>query len=134
MQSLLLVEDNPHDLDLALIAFEPYAESVVVATARDGAEALDFLKREGKWTGRIGDTSLVLMDLKLPGLTGVEVLREIRRTPGIASLPVVALTSSREPQHLRCCYECGINAFLVKPTGFKEFSQIFRSWLLFGWD
>ncbi|WP_053572320.1 response regulator [Caballeronia cordobensis] len=124
MQSLLLVEDNPHDLDLALLAFEAYAASITVATARDGEEALDFLNRRGKWTGRVGDTALVLMDLRLPELTGLDVLQEIRHTPSIASVPVVALTSSREPQDLRRCYESGINAFLVKPMGFAAFSQM----------
>ncbi|WP_061151249.1 response regulator [Caballeronia arvi] len=124
MQSLLLVEDNPRGLDLALLAFESYAASIAVATARDGEEALDFLNRRGKWTGRVGDTSLVLMDLRLPELTGLDVLREIRHTPSIASVPVVALTSSREPKDLSRCYESGINAFLVKPTGFAAFSQM----------
>jgi CheY-like chemotaxis protein len=125
MQSLLLVEDNPHDLDLALIALEPYCEWCMVTAVRDGEEALAFLRREGAWERRSnGDPSLVLLDLKLPKVDGLEVLEEIRHTPSISSLPVVALTSSPELRDLHRCYELCINAYLIKPTGFDEFSQM----------
>jgi CheY-like chemotaxis protein len=125
MQSLLLVEDNPYDLDLALIALQAHVDSSSIETARDGQEALDFLSREGKWADRVGEgPALVLMDLKLPKLNGLEVLREIRRRPRLFSLPVVAFTSSREPRDLRRCYELGANAFIVKPMNFSEFSQM----------
>ncbi|SAL88687.1 response regulator protein [Caballeronia arvi] len=124
MQSLLIVEDNPRDLDLTLIALESYSDSLAIETARDGEEALAYLRREGRWLRRVGDDpALVLMDLKLPKMDGFDVLQEIRRTPKIALLPVVALTSSCESRDLRRCYESGINAFVVKPMNFGEFSK-----------
>ncbi|WP_061167411.1 response regulator [Caballeronia hypogeia] len=125
MQSLLLVEDNSRDLDLALSALEPYLDSCAVETVPDGVEALAYLRREGVWEDRVGDDpALVLMDLKLPRVSGLELLSEIRRTPRIAAVPVVALTSSRELRDVRRCYELGINAFLVKPIGFEELSEL----------
>ncbi|SAK92119.1 response regulator protein [Caballeronia temeraria] len=120
MKSLLFIEDNPYDLDLAQIALGPYCEPCAMAIARDGEEALAYLRREGAWKHRLNDDpALDLLDLKLPKIDGLAVLQEIRRTPGI-SLPVVALTSSREPRDLRRCYEQGVNAYLVKPTDVSE--------------
>ncbi|MCG7400416.1 MULTISPECIES: response regulator [Caballeronia] len=102
MKSLLFVEDNPYDLDLAQIALEPYRETCAMAIARDGEEALAYLRREGAGKHRLNDDpALVLLDLKLPKIDGLAVLQEIRRTPSTSSLPVVALTSSREPRDLR---------------------------------
>ncbi|TFW20846.1 response regulator [Massilia arenosa] len=122
LKPILLVEDNPHDLELTLIALEKSQLANEVIVARDGAEALDYLHARGKYANRTaGNPAVVLLDLKLPKVDGIEVLREIRTTGMLRSLPVVMLTSSREEQDLLRSYELGVNAYVVKPVDFKEF-------------
>ena len=122
LKPILLVEDNPHDLELTLIALEKSQLANEVIVVRDGAEALDYLHARGEYdTRQKGNPAVVLLDLKLPKVDGIEVLREVRTTPELRGLPVVMLTSSREEQDLIRSYELNVNAYVVKPVDFKEF-------------
>ena len=127
LKPILLVEDNPKDLELALIALEKSQLANEVVVARDGAEALDFLRGEGVYAGRPkGNPTVVLLDLKLPKLDGIEVLREIRADPLTQRLPVVILTSSREEKDVIRSYDLGVNAYVVKPVEFHKFLEAVR--------
>lgn len=122
LKPILLVEDNPNDLELTLIALEKSQLANDVVITRDGAEALDYLHSKGKYADRPpGNPAVVLLDLKLPKVDGLEVLRTIRTEGPLKSLPVVMLTSSREEQDLVRSYEYGVNAYVVKPVDFPEF-------------
>jgi CheY-like chemotaxis protein len=122
LKPILLVEDNPHDLELTLIALSKSQLANEVVIARDGAEALDYLTRRGQFADRLaGNPAVVLLDLKLPKVDGLEVLKEIRATAKLRSQPVVMLTSSKEEQDLVRSYELGVNAYVVKPVDFNEF-------------
>ena len=122
LKPILLVEDNPHDLELTLIALERSQLANEVIVVRDGADALDYLHVRGAFADRDhGNPAVVLLDLKLPKVDGLEVLAEIRDNAGLKSLPVVMLTSSREEQDLIRSYELGVNAYVVKPVDFQEF-------------
>lgn len=133
---ILLVEDNPADVELALHAFEMSKMVNRVHVARDGAEALDYLlgaSPEG--TGLVHHfPRLVLLDLKLPKISGIEVLRRIRETPRTHKIPVVALTSSHEERDISAAYDLGVNSYIVKPVDFEHFNDIVRKlgfyWLL----
>ncbi|MET0264019.1 MAG: response regulator [Duganella sp.] len=122
LKPILLVEDNPHDLELTLIALERSQLANEVIVVRDGADALDYLHGRGAFSEREqGNPAVVLLDLKLPKVDGLEVLADIRSNPALKSLPVVMLTSSREEQDLIRSYELGVNAYVVKPVDFQEF-------------
>jgi len=122
LKPILLVEDNPHDLELTLIALERSQLANEVVVKRDGAEALDYLLRRGDYQNRAdGNPAVLLLDLKLPKVDGLEVLRIVRDTPALRSLPVVMLTSSREEPDLLRAYEMGVNAYVVKPVEFRDF-------------
>ncbi|MGI4860427.1 MAG: response regulator [Janthinobacterium lividum] len=122
LKPILLVEDNPSDLELTLVALERSQLANQVVVMRDGAEAIDYLGAKGDWAERpAGHPAVILLDLKLPKVDGLEVLEHIRSTPGLKSIPVVMLTSSREEQDLIRSYELGVNAYVVKPVVFKEF-------------
>jgi CheY-like chemotaxis protein len=122
LKPILLVEDNPHDLELTLIALSKSQLANEVVIARDGAEALDYLHRRGQYANRpVGNPAVVLLDLKLPKVDGLEVLKDIRTNSDSRSQPVVMLTSSREEQDLVRSYELGVNAYVVKPVDFTEF-------------
>jgi CheY-like chemotaxis protein len=122
LKPILLVEDNPHDLELTLIALEKSQLANEVIITRDGAEALDYLLCKGEHDQRqAGNPAVVLLDLKLPKVDGLEVLKEVRSTKGLSSIPVVMLTSSKEEQDLLRSYELGVNAYVVKPVDFNEF-------------
>ncbi|MGV7209710.1 response regulator [Oxalobacteraceae bacterium A2-2] len=122
LKPILLVEDNPNDLELTLVALERSQLANEVIVVRDGAEALDYLHCKGAYAGRdVGNPAVVLLDLKLPKVDGLEVLASIRSTPSMKSMPVVMLTSSKEEQDLVRSYELGVNAYVVKPVEFKEF-------------
>jgi two-component system response regulator len=133
---LLLVEDNPDDEALTLRAFKKNNISNEVVVARDGAEALDYLFGAGKYAGR--DTTVqpqvILLDLKLPKLDGIEVLRRIRADKRTQTVPVVILTSSKEEQDLMNGYKLGCNSYVRKPVNFDEFLEAARQlglyWLL----
>jgi CheY-like chemotaxis protein len=122
LKPILLVEDNPRDLELTLIALDRTQLANEVVIARDGAAALDYLCSTGEFSDRAaGNPAVVLLDLKLPKVDGLEVLREIRSNPGLKSIPVVMLTSSKEETDLLRSYELGVNAFVVKPVDFGQF-------------
>ncbi|MFZ5496060.1 MAG: response regulator [Verrucomicrobiota bacterium] len=122
LRRILLVEDSLKDIDLTLAALEEHRLANEVQVARDGAEALDYLYRRGTYAGR--DDSLpvvVLLDIKMPKVNGIEVLRQLKSDPAMRSLPVVMLTSSKEEPDLATCYQLGVNAYVVKPVDFQQF-------------
>jgi len=122
LKPILLVEDNPHDLELTLIALAKSQLANEVVVTRDGAEALDYLHRRGDFADRqSGSPAVILLDLKLPKVDGLEVLKEVRQTDGLKAVPVVMLTSSKEEQDVVRSYELGVNAYVVKPVDFSEF-------------
>ena len=122
LRPILLVEDSPKDTELTLAALERCQLLNEVTVVRDGVQALEYLRGTGAYQGvDHGGPVVVLLDLKLPKLNGLEVLKEIRNVESIRSTPVVMLTSSREEQDLMRSYELGVNAFVVKPVDFKEF-------------
>jgi DNA-binding response OmpR family regulator len=119
---ILLVEDDPKDVDLTLAALAEYNLANEVVVVRDGAQALDYLHTKGVYGSRaIGNPAVVLLDLKLPKVDGLEVLREMRSDEGLKVIPVVVLTSSREERDVVASYELGVNAYVVKPVDFHEF-------------
>ena len=122
LKPILLVEDNPHDLELTLIALSKSQLANEVVVVRDGAEALDYLNRRGEFSARpVGNPAVILLDLKLPKVDGLEVLKAIRETESLKPIPVVMLTSSKEEQDLIRSYALGVNAYVVKPVDFKDF-------------
>ena len=122
LKPILLVEDNPKDLELALLALERSNLANEVVTVRDGAEAIDYLFRQGEFQSRPeGNPAVVLMDLKLPKIDGIEVLERVRSVEHLRSIPVVMLTTSREEKDLVRSYKLGVNAYVVKPIAFNEF-------------
>jgi CheY-like chemotaxis protein len=122
LKPILLVEDNPKDLELTLAALEQSQLANEVVVVRDGEEALEFLSRSGAYESRnTADPAVVLLDLKLPKVNGLEVLAKVKADPHLKQTPVVMLTSSREESDLIRSYELGVNAFVVKPVGFREF-------------
>ncbi|WP_282245918.1 response regulator [Stenotrophomonas sp. PS02300] len=124
LRPILLVEDNPKDAELTLAALARCQLLNEVTHVRDGVEALQYLRSEGRYEGAMhGGPVVVLLDLKLPKINGLEVLKEIRTDAALSSTPVVMLTSSREEQDLIRSYELGVNAFVVKPVDFKEFLE-----------
>jgi len=124
LRPILLVEDNPRDLELTLAALERCALANPVVVARDGAEALDYLYQRAASADRDpGDPAVVLLDLKLPRVDGLEVLEQVKRDPALRAIPVVMLTSSREERDLVRSYELGVNAFVVKPVDFTAFFE-----------
>jgi CheY-like chemotaxis protein len=124
LKPILLVEDNPKDLELALVALEKTQLAKQVVTLRDGAEALDYLFRRGEYQSRAeGNPAVILLDLKLPKVDGFQVLEQIRADASLRNVPVVMLTSSREKKDLIRSYNLGVNAYVVKPVGFREFIE-----------
>src|ERR1700753_784071 len=122
LKPILLVEDNPNDLKLSLRALAETGLANEVIVSRDGADAHDYLMRQGKYKDRApGNPTVVLLDIKLPKIDGLELLRLIRKNPETAALPVVILTSSREERDVASGYEYGTNAYVVKPVAFHEF-------------
>ena len=119
---ILLVEDDPQDVELTMTALQEYNLVNEVAVARDGQEALDYLYCRGQFNGRDGTRpAVVLLDLKLPKINGLEVLEQIRSDKELKVLPVVVLTSSHEERDLVRSYELGVNAYVVKPVDFHAF-------------
>ena len=124
LAKILLVEDDPNDVELTLSALRQNHIANDVVVARDGEEALDYLFRRGAYESREpGEPAVVLLDLKLPKVSGMEVLESIKDDPQLRTLPVVVLTSSREEQDLVRSYNLGTNAYVVKPVGFHDFIE-----------
>lgn len=122
LKPILLVEDNPRDLDLTLVALERSQLANEVVVVRDGEEALDYLFCRNAYAHRPeGNPAVILLDLKLPKVDGLEVLEIIRSTTQLRSIPVAMLTSSSIETDLGRAYELGVNAYVVKPVEFKEF-------------
>jgi DNA-binding response OmpR family regulator len=122
MQRILLVEDDPKDVELTLAALDEYNLANEVVIAPDGAEALDYLYRRGKFAERPNDNpAVLLLDLKLPKVDGLEVLQQIKSDKDRKMIPVVVLTSSREEKDMVASYKLGVNAYVVKPVDFHEF-------------
>jgi CheY-like chemotaxis protein len=133
-RQILLVEDSENDIELTIAALAKYVANRV-DVARDGAEALDYLFRRGPFAGRTtGAPVLVMLDLKMPKVDGLEVLRAIKADPTLRQLPVVVLTSSREQRDVVQSYELGVNAYVVKPVEFEKFADAVKQlglfWLL----
>jgi CheY-like chemotaxis protein len=121
----LLVEDDPRDVELTLMALEKLANEVTVA--RDGKEALDYLYCRGEFSTRSGgNPAVMLLDLKLPKVDGLEVLQQIRSDERLKMIPVVVLTSSHEKKDVVRSYKLGVNAYVVKPLDFHEFVNAVR--------
>jgi len=124
LRPILLVEDNLKDIELTLAALAKCQLANDIVVARDGAEALDYLYSRGQYQDRLpGDPAVVLLDLKLPKVDGLEVLAKIKSDELTRSVPVVMLTSSREESDLVRSYELGVNAFVVKPVDFNAFFE-----------
>jgi CheY-like chemotaxis protein len=119
---ILIVEDDPKDVELTLTALEEYNLANEVVVARDGEEALDYLYSRGSFKLRGGENpAVVLLDLKLPKVDGLEVLQQVRSDEKLKLIPVVVLTSSREEKDLVASYKLGVNGYVVKPVDFHEF-------------
>ena len=119
---ILLVEDDPKDTELTMTALEEYNLSNEVVVASDGEEALDYLYHRGKFQRRSGDNpAVMLLDLKLPKVDGLEVLQRVKADENLKMIPVVVLTSSREERDMVASYKLGVNAYVVKPVDFHEF-------------
>jgi two-component system response regulator len=133
---ILLVEDNPDDVKLALHAFKKHNLANHVHVARDGAEALEFIFCTGAYAHRqiVNGPKVILLDLKLPLVDGVEVLRRIKADPRTQTIPVVVLTASREERDIVESYRLGVNSYIVKPVDFDQFTEAVRLlgfyWLL----
>jgi CheY-like chemotaxis protein len=119
---ILMVEDDPRDVELTLTALGEYNLSNEVVVTRDGKEALDYLYCRGNFAGRTSDNpAVLLLDLKLPKVDGLEVLQQIKADEKLKMIPVVVLTSSREERDMVASYKHGVNAYVVKPVDFHEF-------------
>ncbi len=128
LEPILLVEDNPKDLELTLLALEKCNLANEVVTVRDGAEALDYLFRRGFCADRPpGNPAFMLLDVKLPKVDGIEVLEQMRADEGLRTIPVVMLTTSSEEQDILRSYEFGANAYVVKPVMFEAFIEAVRA-------
>ena len=122
LKRILLAEDNANDLELTMAALQTHKLANEIVAVRDGAEALDYLYQRGSFAGHTdGLPALVLLDLKMPKVDGLEVLKTIKADPRLRLIPVVMLTSSREESDLVRSYKLGVNAYVVKPVDFSEF-------------
>lgn len=127
LKPILLVEDNQTDLDLTLRALAKTHLANEVVITRDGEEALQYLQREGPYADRpVGNPAVVLLDLKLPKIDGIEVLERIKAHAELGSVPVVMLTSSKMESDLTRAYKLGVNAYVVKPIAFTDFLEAVR--------
>lgn len=124
LRTILLAEDNPKDVELTLEALSEFNLANHVVAVKDGVEAMEFLQYRGKYAQRSpGNPAVVLLDIKMPRMDGIEVLKAIKNDASLKRLPVVMLTSSREEPDLKKCYELGANAYVVKPVDFKDFIE-----------
>jgi CheY-like chemotaxis protein len=128
IKRILFAEDNPNDVELTLTALKECRLSNEVEVVGDGAEALDYIYHRGAFAARTdGLPGVILLDLKMPRVDGLEVLRQIKSDPGLRHIPVVMLTSSREEKDLIVSYDLGVNAFVVKPVDFNQFVEAIRT-------
>jgi CheY-like chemotaxis protein len=124
LRAILLVEDNPLDVELTIEALAEHNLANHVVVVNDGVVALEYLNCEGKYKNRKnGNPAVMLLDIKMPRMDGIEVLEAIRKNQKTKMIPVVMLTSSREEPDLKKCYKLGVNAYVVKPVNFKDFIE-----------
>ena len=125
---LLLVEDDPNDVELTLIALRKHKLANKIHVVRDGEEALDFLFARGPYANRgpNGQPKVILLDLKLPKVSGLEVLKAVKSDPRTRAVPVVVMTSSREQRDMVECYRLGVNSYIQKPIDFNQFQTIIK--------
>jgi CheY-like chemotaxis protein len=127
LKRILLAEDNANDLELTLAALQQHNLANEIIAVRDGAEALDYLYRRGVFENADpSPPALVLLDLKMPKVDGLDVLKAMKSDPALRMIPVVMLTSSREESDLVKSYQLGVNAYVVKPVDFSEFMEAVR--------
>jgi CheY-like chemotaxis protein len=124
---ILLAEDDPKDVELTILALSEYNLANEIKVARDGVETIDYLYRRGKYAQEpVGNPVVILLDLKMPKLDGIEVLRQIKSDENLKTIPVVILTSSGESRDLETCYQLGVNAYVVKPVKFVDFIEAIK--------
>lgn len=124
LKTILLVEDNPQDVELTLEALSEYKLANSVVTVGDGVQAIEYLLCEGDYKNRdTGNPAVILLDIKMPRMDGIEALTIIRSNDKLRQIPVVMLTSSREDPDVKKCYSLGANAYVVKPVGFGVFMK-----------
>lgn len=122
LKTILLVDDNPKDVELIIEALREHGLANRVVISRDGEDALEYLRCQGRHLRRKpGDPAVILLDIKMPKLDGIEVLQAVKEDDGLKHIPVVMLTSSKEGPDLKKSYECGANAYVVKPVDFNDF-------------
>ena len=127
IRSILYVEDNPLDIELTIEAMKENSILNPIAITKDGVEALEYLMCEGKYANRIaGNPSMILLDLKMPRMDGLELLTILKKDPKFKRIPVVMLTSSREEKDLVKGYDLGVNAYVVKPIDFLAFTDLVK--------
>ncbi len=132
--AILLVEDNPMDAELTFRALRKHKVSNPISLARDGEEAIDYIYQRGRFLTNAPVPALILLDIRLPKVDGIEVLREIKAHPVYRTVPVVMLTTSQEEADIRTSYELGANSYIAKPVDFEKFLEVVRRidlfWLL----
>lgn len=127
LKTILLAEDSSKDAELILEAFSDHNLVNLVKVVHDGVEVLEFLRCQGAYAEREPQNPVViLLDIKMPRLNGIDVLKELRNDPALKTIPVVMLTSSREPMDLLTSYELGVNAYVVKPVEFTKFVEVIK--------
>ncbi len=124
---ILIAEDDPKDIELTILALGEYNLANEIVVVRDGIEVLDYMYRRAAFASRpIGDPAVILLDLKMPKMNGLQVLNQLKSDEQMCSVPVVVLTSSRETRDLEECYKLGVNAYVVKPVRFVEFAEAIK--------
>jgi CheY-like chemotaxis protein len=127
LKRILLAEDDPKDVELTLSALAEYHLANEIQIASDGVEALDYVYRRGAFASRPeGNPVVLLLDLKMPRLDGLQVLKQLKADERLRLIPIVVLTSSREDRDLEECYKLGVNAYVVKPVQFAEFGEAIK--------
>ena len=127
LKTILLAEDNQNDVDLTILALSEYNLANNIVVVKDGVEVLEYLRSEGKFKGRKTESpAVILLDLKMPRLDGIGVLKEIKKDPDLKLIPVVMVTSSREETDLLQSYKLGVNAYVVKPVDFNKFTAAIK--------
>lgn len=128
LRKILLVEDNPNDIELTIEALSECNLANRMVVLNDGVQAMEYLQYKGEYQNReVEDPAVILLDIKMPRMDGIEVLQEVKNDPQLKIIPVVMLTSSREEPDLKKCYELGVNAYIVKPVNIKDFFESVKS-------
>ena len=128
LRTILLAEDSPHDAEMAIDALREAHLANPIVHVEDGVEVLDYLHRRGKWADRPeGDPAVLLLDIKMPRMDGLEVLTDLRKNDRFKALPIVVLSSSREESDLAVSWDLGVNAYVVKPVDVDQFFDAVRT-------